>query len=158
MFAPKSESNAETPMIYMDEVIPPSSATSMVPSTGIRRGHRDAFPESFSPCMDAIGTTPTKQSSFLRRPANELPAIPPSSPLMERGTMSAGQLFVPGSAIKEQRRINFASSRNEGVFVTPIKKAGLQAADMVTSSPIAPVERKTSIYQQLGWDDDLDDL
>lgn len=158
MFAREPQLAADTPIKSMEEIIPPSSVPSMVPSTGFRKSHRNVYPDSLSPCGEAIGTTPTKQTNFLRRPANEEPAIPPSSPLMQRTGMSGQQLFIPGSAVKEQRRIDFTSSRNEGIFATPIKRVAPQDAIMLADSPSAPPEKKTSIYQQLGWDDDLDDL
>ncbi|RSL72813.1 hypothetical protein CEP54_000793 [Fusarium duplospermum] len=155
VFASKSE-NVGVPLIGSEEVIPPSSMPSMIPSTGLRAGHRDAFRRSPTPDLERIGDTPTKGgSNFLRRPPKEEDVLPfpPSSPLMERRTMSAANLFAP----REQKRsVSFTPSRDEGILATPVK-ATAKSINNVEDQNIAPA-KPMSIYQQLGWDDDMDDL
>ncbi|KAF4978296.1 hypothetical protein FZEAL_5307 [Fusarium zealandicum] len=161
MFAPKSESAVDLPLMSTEEVIPPSSIASRIPSTGLRGGHRDAFRQSPTPNLERIGDTPTKAgSSFIRRPANERDVLPfpPSSPLMERRTVSGADLFAPRTTEEQKRRVSFASTRNEEILATPVK-AGVTKSMMndVENQSIVP-EKPMSIYQKLGWDDDLDDL
>ncbi|KAF7547885.1 hypothetical protein G7046_g8869 [Stylonectria norvegica] len=158
MFAAHSGTVADVPFMSTEEdVIPPSSAPSKVPSTGFRRSHRDAFPDSMSPAMDTIGRTPTKPSSFTQRLASKETAIPLSSPLMDSRAISAEQLFVPGSARKEQRRVSSISPRDEGVFTTPVKALPKVSKDALVPQ-VQVTEKKMSIYQTLGWDDEIDDI
>ncbi|KPM44666.1 hypothetical protein AK830_g1884 [Neonectria ditissima] len=157
MFATKSEATAEVALMSTEEVIPPSSIPSMVPSTGLRGGRRDAFHFSPSPTMDRIDGTPTKKTSFLHRLENSGSELPPSSPLMERRTISAEKPIVPGTAVKGQRRNDFTSSRDEDIMATPVKAT---AKDLIGlgARRDQPAGNTVSIYQKLGWDDDLDDL
>lgn len=184
MFA-KPESMDALPLMNMDDVIPPSSLPSRVPSTSLRGNFREAFRDSATPELEKIGNTPTKaeKSSFLYRPSNENGLLPilPSSPLMEKRTVSARELFVPGSAQKTQRRISFGSARDEEIMATPVKsrkvdifttpvkvRGGILATpvkakvqldtDANTGYDKSEPAKPTSIYQRLGWDDDLDDL
>ncbi|KAJ4235952.1 hypothetical protein NW759_001036 [Fusarium solani] len=155
VFASKSET-VDVPMMGTEEVIPPSSMPSMIPSTGLRAGHRDAFRRSPTPDFERIGDTPTKGgSNFLRRPTKEEDVLPfpPSSPLMERRNVSAADLFAPR---EQKRRVSFTPSRDEGILATPVK-AMSKSINNVEDQNIAPA-KPMSIYQQLGWDDDMDDL
>ncbi|KAJ4322778.1 hypothetical protein N0V84_004671 [Fusarium piperis] len=155
VFASKS-GTADVSLMGTDEVIPPSSMPSMIPSTGLRAGHRDAFRRSPTPDLERIGDTPTKGgSNFLRRPAKEEDVLPfpPSSPLMERRTVSAANLFAPR---EQKRRDSFTPSRDEGILATPVK-ATSRSINNVEDQNVAPA-KPVSIYQQLGWDDDMDDL
>lgn len=156
VFAPKPESIADIPFLSTEEVIPPSSLPSRVPSTGLRTGHRDVFRNSPSPALDRIDNTPSKGTRFQDRLENDGPV--PWSPLMERRKESSDNVLVPGSAVKGQRTItDFTSSRDEGIFATPIKPP---AKIFVENTPTqdVPAAKPLSIYQKLGWDDDLDDL
>lgn len=157
VFAAKSESVADVPLISTEEVIPPSSMPSMIPSTGLRGGRRDAFRFSPSPVMDRIDSTPTKGSSFLHRLRDDSPGLPPSSPLMERKAMPQERFLVSGTAMKEQRKIDFTLSRDEGVLATPIKSVAMEF-NSIGAKRDEPVGNSMSIYQKLGWDDELDDL
>ncbi|KAF5027652.1 hypothetical protein F66182_213 [Fusarium sp. NRRL 66182] len=162
VFATKPEALAATPLMNTEDIIPPSSLPSMVPSTGYRGGQRDALLQSPTRDFERIGSTPTKaRSSFIRRPANDgdfLP-FPPSSPSLERRTVSAADLFAPGATASRKRKVSFASSRQDEILATPVKTVktknmnGLENQNVETE-PAKPV----SIYQRLGWDDDLDDL
>ncbi|KAF4432704.1 hypothetical protein F53441_13801 [Fusarium austroafricanum] len=152
----------DTPIMSTEDVIPPSSLPSMIPSTGFRGARRDAFGQSPTPDFERIGSTPTKAgSSFIRRAAhdeNVLP-FPPSSPSLERRTMSAADLFNPGGIIGRKRKVSFTLSRNDEVLATPVKAIKTKNIDdlenlAVEPEPAGPV----SIYQKLGWDDHLDDL
>ena len=158
VFATKLESVDDALLTNAEEVIPPSSIASMVPSTGLRKGYTDAYPNGTSP-LDAIGGTPTKrtaESGFLRRPNLEEDVIPPS-PSMDRRNISAQQLFVPGSITKEQRRLSFTSPSDEQLFATPIK-AKPRALNQAQNAQEKSLEEKKSIYERLGWDDEFDDL
>ncbi|KAL6356518.1 hypothetical protein LRP88_10119 [Fusarium phalaenopsidis] len=155
VFASKSET-VDVPMMGAEEVIPPSSMPSMIPSTGLRAGHRDAFRRSPTPDFERIGDTPTKGgSNFLRRPTKEEDVLPfpPSSPLMERRNVSTADLFAPR---EQKRRVSFTPSRDEGILATPVK-ATSKSINNAEDQNIAPA-KPMSIYQQLGWDDDMDDL
>lgn len=157
VFAAKSESVADVPLISTEEVIPPSSMPSMIPSTGLRGSRRDAFRFSPSPVMDRIDSTPTKGSSFLHRLRDDSPGLPPSSPLMERKAMPQERFLVSGTAMKEQRKIDFTLSRDEGILATPIKSVAMEFNN-IGAKLDEPVGNSMSIYQKLGWDDELDDL
>lgn len=157
VFASKQESGGDDVLLAdVDEVIPPSSLPSMVPSTGLRRGYTDAYPDG---TPGTIGGTPTKRpadSSFLRRSTFDKDVLA-QSPLMDRKSSSAKQLFVPGSATKEQRRLSFGSPGIDQLFATPIK-ARPKELSLTQDVCEKPVEEKKSIYERLGWDDEFDDL
>ncbi|KAM0554098.1 hypothetical protein ACHAPJ_006896 [Fusarium lateritium] len=145
VFAQKPETAVDTPLMSTEDIIPPSSLPSMVPSTGFREGHRNALRQSPTPDFERIGSTPTKAgSSFIRRPANEQDVLPfpPSSPSLERRTVSAADLFGPGTTMDRKRKAIKTKNMND------------VENQYVEAGPAKPV----SIYQKLGWDDDLDDL
>ncbi|KAL7936258.1 DNA replication regulator SLD3 domain-containing protein [Trichoderma chlorosporum] len=142
-----------------DELIPPSSVTAFVPSTGKRPALRELYKRSPSPATDAIGDTPTKTSakpSFIRRPINEQPAYPPSSPAIQR-TRAPEDFVITDSVVKPTR------TRDEGpdLMETPIKKTTQQRLDLYATPQTKSQETKrksVSIFERLGWDDDFDDL
>ncbi|KAK0763116.1 hypothetical protein N5P37_004100 [Trichoderma harzianum] len=142
-----------------DELIPPSSVTAFVPSTGKKPALRELYKRSPSPVMDAIGDTPTKTSakpSFLRRPLNEQPAYPPSSPAVQR-TRAPEDFVVTDSVVKPARTRHEAPDLIE----TPIKKSTQQRLDLYATPQTKSQEPKgksVSIFERLGWDDDFDDL
>ncbi|KAK4078693.1 uncharacterized protein Triagg1_3024 [Trichoderma aggressivum f. europaeum] len=142
-----------------DELIPPSSVTAFVPSTGKRPTLRELYKRSPSPVMDAIGDTPTKTSakpSFLRRPINEQPAYPPSSPAIQR-TRAPEDFVVTDSVVKPAR----TGYEAPDLIETPIKKSTQQRLDLYATpqtKPQEPKEKSVSIFERLGWDDDFDDL
>lgn len=181
----KSESMDDLPLTGMEDAVPPSSLPSRVPSTGLRGGFGEAFQNSQSPDLERIGNTPTKaeRSSFICRPANEEDILPmlPSSPLMEKKTVSARELFVPGSAQKTERRASSNLNRGEDILATPVKARGEEIfatpvkfrGDGILVTPVkarvreddtgarqdgSEATKPVSIYDKLGWDDDLDDL
>lgn len=159
VFAPKSESMADVPLLSTEEVIPPSSLPSRIPSTGLRMGRRDMFRNSPSPALDRIDNTPSKGTRFQDRLENDDPV--PWSPLMERRKESSDNVIVPGSAVKGQRTITeFTSPRDEGVFTTPVKPPAKVFVENTPTQALPAVSavKPLSIYQKLGWDDDLDDL
>ncbi|KAM0236243.1 hypothetical protein ACHAP5_009452 [Fusarium lateritium] len=161
MFASKHDV-PDTPMMSTEDVIPPSSMPSMVPSTGYRGTQRNAFRQSPTPDFERIGNTPTKVgTSFIRRPANEMDVLPfpPSSPIMERKTISAADLFNPGGITDRKRKVSFGSSRDDEIMATPVKAIKTKNIVEMENLNIEPEPTKpVSIYQKLGWDDDLDDL
>ncbi|KAK4079273.1 hypothetical protein Trihar35433_378 [Trichoderma harzianum] len=142
-----------------DELIPPSSVTAFVPSTGKKPALRELYKRSPSPVMDAVGDTPTKTSakpSFLRRPLNEQPAYPPSSPAIQR-TRVPEDFVVTDSVVKPTRTRYEAPDLIE----TPIKKSTQQRLDLYATPQTKSQEPKgksVSIFERLGWDDDFDDL
>ncbi|KJZ80592.1 hypothetical protein HIM_00442 [Hirsutella minnesotensis 3608] len=157
VLATQAETLEDDPLGIAEDMIPPSSIGHLVPSTGSRTHRRDAFMNSASPALELVGGTPVRpwtQTSFLRRPANEMPAIPPSSPLMvsTRRTLaeSSGNVLEPPGR---------SGSWRDAIAATPVKRGaprpGLQESPAVlTETP----PKKVSIYQQLGWDDDFDEL
>jgi hypothetical protein len=153
----------ETPLISIEDVIPPSSLPSMVPSTGYRGGgQRNAFRQSRTPDFERIGSTPTKTAStFIRRPADDPDVLPfpPSSPCLERRTASAANLFNPTGVTDRKRKVSFESSRNDETLATPVKVIKTKTIEDLENIRMEPEPAKpVSIYQKLGWDDDIDDL
>ncbi|UNI14563.1 hypothetical protein JDV02_001180 [Purpureocillium takamizusanense] len=159
--AAKRETSAECVYKY-DELIPPSSAGPLVPSTASSMGHRDACIGSTSPAMELVGGTPvrpTSQPSFRRRPANEEPAIPPSSPLIERKATNADVPSMATGTTGSHERLGFSTPRRSQVLSTPIKRSALDPQAITESpGPEFRSQKNVSIYQRLGWDDDFDDL
>uniref|UniRef100_A0A0D2XCT0 DNA replication regulator Sld3 C-terminal domain-containing protein n=1 Tax=Fusarium oxysporum (strain Fo5176) TaxID=660025 RepID=A0A0D2XCT0_FUSOF len=150
-----------TPIMSTEDVIPPSSLPSMVPSTGLRGAQRDGFRQSPTPDIERIGSTPTKAgSSFIRRPRNDEDVLPfpPSSPSLERLTMSAADLFNPGGVTNRKRKVSFTFSRNDELLATPVKGMKTKNIDMENQAAKPMPAKSVSIYEKLGWDDDLDDL
>ncbi|KAF5000661.1 hypothetical protein FGRMN_1594 [Fusarium graminum] len=151
-----------TPMMSTEDVIPPSSLPSMIPSTGYRGAQRKVFGQSPAPDFERVGSTPTKVgTSFIRRPADDVDVLPfpPSSPSLERRTVSAADLFNPGGNATRKRKASFSSPRNDDILATPVKAVKLKNIDDVESLVVQPEPTKSmSIYQELGWDDDPDDL
>ncbi|KAL7792910.1 DNA replication regulator SLD3 domain-containing protein [Trichoderma ceciliae] len=142
-----------------DELIPPSSVTAFVPSTGRRPALRELYKRSPSPVMDAIGDTPIKTSakpSFIRRPVNEQPAYPPSSPAIQRERASDD--FAITDSVVRPTRTRYEAPE---IMETPIKKTTQQRIDLYATPQGKPQESKeksVSIFERLGWDDDFDDL
>lgn len=151
---------AETPLPSREDVIPPSSIGTRIPSTSSRNGYRNAIVQSTSPAApDMVGSTPTKPAaaSFLRRTNDDGPFVPPS-PLFNRTNHT--------SAATQGSTGNHLAVPTQGhIFATPAKKAAPRLMS-VDESPVRQshdqgqnMEGNKSIYQQLGWDDDdLDDL
>ncbi|KAJ6446228.1 DNA replication regulator Sld3 [Purpureocillium lavendulum] len=161
--AVKGETIADCLHDRTEELIPPSSVGHLAPSTASSVGQRDAFIASTSPATELVGGTPirpTAHASFIRRPPNEEPAIPPSSPLMERKANTVDAFLIPSSAIKTRERLDFMTPRRNNVAVTPIKRTAPRP-EALSESPgfvEAHPQKTVSIYQRLGWDDDFDDL
>ncbi|TDZ10292.1 hypothetical protein C8034_v001953 [Colletotrichum sidae] len=150
--------------------IPPSSA-SRIPSTAPRRAQRDVLDSTPA----AIEATPVKRGgSFVNPfPENEA-AIPPSSPLTMRKPSTTHRLSVPDSVIRERRRLLRSPSPDVGLPATPCKQRTVNVLNgTVAATPVAeappppsspprppppPAEKRKSIYEQLGWDDDFDDI
>ncbi|KAL6868486.1 DNA replication regulator SLD3 domain-containing protein [Trichoderma novae-zelandiae] len=143
-----------------DELIPPSSVTAFVPSTGKRPALRETYKRSPSPATDAVGDTPTKSSakpSFIRRPLNEPPLYPPSSPAMQR-TAASEDLVVTDGVVKPARTSAYEAA---DLMETPIKKTPQQRIDLYATPQTKQQESKgksASIFDRLGWNDDFDDL
>ncbi|KAH6978532.1 DNA replication regulator SLD3-domain-containing protein [Fusarium venenatum] len=153
----------ETPLMSTEDVIPPSSLPSMVPSTGYHGGgQRNAFRQSRTPDFERIGSTPTKTAStFIRRPADDPDVLPfpPSSPCLERRTVSAANLFNPTGITDRKRKVSFESSLNDEILATPVKAIKTKSIEDLKNIRMEPAPAKqVSIYQKLGWDDDIDDL
>jgi hypothetical protein len=158
MMPAKSEEGQKFMESY-DELIPPSSVGAFVPSTGKRPALRELYKRSPSPVMDAIGDTPIKTSakpSFIRRPINEQPAYPPSSPAVQR--KEASEDFVITDSVGKPSRTRYEAPE---IMETPIKKTTQQRIDLCATPQGKLQESKgkgVSIFERLGWDDDFDDL
>ncbi len=156
VFAVKREGQASTPLQTRDEVIPPSSIGTFVPSTGQRSGFRNPIDLNTSPAVDTVGNTPTKpapSSTFIRRPSNEEPFIPPSPLARHR---KPGQPLGP--AASTNTHLQLPKVDEEGIFETPAKKQANKFALMESPVRQPQVQAPRSIYEKLGWDDDFDDL
>ncbi|GKT97797.1 dna replication regulator sld3 [Fusarium langsethiae] len=163
VFASNKANIMDTPLMSTEDVIPPSSLPSMVPSTGLRGGgQRSAFRQSRTPDFERIGSTPTKTAStFIRRPADDPDVLPfpPSSPCMERRTVSTANIFNPTGITDRKRKVSFESSRHDEILATPVKAIKTKNIEDLENMRVEPEPAKqVSIYQKLGWDDDIDDL
>ncbi|KAF4335163.1 dna replication regulator sld3 [Fusarium beomiforme] len=151
---------ADTPRMTPEDVIPPSSLPSVVPFTGFREAQRDGIHQRSTPDLERIGSTPTKAgSSFIRRPANDEDVLPfpASSPSLERKAMSVADLFNPGGVTDRKRKVSFTFSHQE-VIATPLKTTKTKNVDIKNQTADPMPAKSGSIYEKLGWDDDLDDL
>ncbi|TFB06289.1 hypothetical protein CCMA1212_001713 [Trichoderma ghanense] len=143
-----------------DELIPPSSVTAFVPSTGKRPALREIYKRSPSPAADTVGDTPTKTSSkpsFIRRPLDEQSTFPPSSPAIQRRS-EYEDLVVTDSAVKPARTSAYEAP---DLMETPVKKTTQQRMDLYATPQTKQQEPKGkigSIFDRLGWNDDFDDL
>ncbi|KAG9249891.1 DNA replication regulator SLD3-domain-containing protein [Emericellopsis atlantica] len=153
----------DIPLPSTEDVVPPSSAGPVVPSTSQRDGYGIVPP---TPSRGVSGRDPVRKlnlsSSFLRRPATELPSIPPSSPVMTRRADAIPESpMAPPSISKPPTQPSSFMSRLRGVPETPIKKQPAKPLAFDDLEKKQPTQTKpVSIYQKLGWDDDddLDDL
>ncbi|KAI9904883.1 hypothetical protein N3K66_001412 [Trichothecium roseum] len=137
--------------------------------TSSRAGIFDRRPAGSADVLDATPVRPKRGSTFIRRPANEEPALPPSSPIAERKGATATTRLTATNAVFETpaKRTTIAS-----LFETPVRRSaprpddddhlgGGGGARGVTKMEESPekTKKKASIYDKLGWDDDdLDDL
>lgn len=157
---PAKSNEGQTYSEGFDELIPPSSVTAFIPSTGKRPALREMYKRSPSPTTDTVGDTPTKTSaktSFIRRSLVEQSAIPPSSPAVPRIRKSAA-FIVTNSPDKPMK-----TSAYEGpdLMETPVKKSTQQRMDLYATPQTKQQEPKgksVSIFDRLGWNDDFDDL
>jgi DNA replication regulator SLD3 len=147
----------------MEEIIPPSSIGTLISSTAPRRGYWDTAPRSASPSKDTIASTPVKQSKFSDIPqqlTNMESEIPLSSPVMCRNgvTPIRPPFKERDDNMGPLRRLNFAASRSSMVYEEKASRSMLENECTTASDNREPVEASRTIYQQLGWDDELDDL
>lgn len=143
--------------------LPPSSAP-FVPDTAPRRGTRDFF-EAFT--SSAVKETPARTSISAGRPLGQDDAvIPPSSPLMARKSTGQHSLHVADSPTRSRPRVDRSPSPGVRVHDTPVKASRLFMRssngddEKLATPPAKAAAPKTnvSIYERLGWNDDLDDL
>ncbi|KAH7328783.1 DNA replication regulator SLD3-domain-containing protein [Stachybotrys elegans] len=156
----KQESFAEANQWSIEETIPPSSIGTLVPSTTQRRSHVDALPVLGSPTLEAIGETPIRASTtsrIYRQTRDEDLAIPPS-PIA--GQDAAALDYFPDleSPTRPVRKLDFSASATDRICETPFKASASRAPVLEKHGHEQGKETKKTIYQQLGWDDDLDDL
>lgn len=161
------------------EATPPSS---MIPSSAPRkRSHGTAFTLDESPDVphfmapaNQVKATPVRSStlkqSFLRVPEAD-DAILASSPIMARKSSQTSfrdsGIMMPSSPAAElaetpikQRAVSAPQSKL--VLATPVKRIfgneTFANSGKATSGNKRESEKKTSIYDRLGWDDDFDEL
>lgn len=160
VLAVKQETSAGFLPEASDEVVPPSSIGHLVPSTGHRHGRRDALADSVSPATDLVSGTPARQSlqaSFIRRMACDESTILPSSPLMSRTAALVDESPDPQTTGRVTAGVR---PRSDEVMATPVRKS-VSKLDLIQSAvsvqELNP-QKKVSIYETLGWDDDFDDI
>lgn len=156
------EASPDVPLPSTEEIIPPSSIGANVPSTIAKKRRYPGSEVVNSPALDAVGCTPIRtstSSNFLRRAAMEEPMIPPSSPLMSRKAsfQSSSTAAVTSVFATPAKRSLFTPHNSGGALLeTPIKRPALLSfSKQSDSASQAEKENNPSIYEQLGWDDDL---
>ncbi|KAI1214152.1 DNA replication regulator SLD3-domain-containing protein [Annulohypoxylon truncatum] len=156
---------------------PSSTPFSLVPSSGAKkRTHESAFTLESSPSITRsepfpqIKATPVKQSSlkqsFLSVPKHDDEDILASSPIMSRKSSSlsfhdSGIGF--DELVETPVKPRAVPIPSDGIVAgTPTKRRILESTAANGSSSVsnttAEPARKLSIYERLGWDDDLDEL
>ncbi|KAI0882809.1 DNA replication regulator SLD3-domain-containing protein [Annulohypoxylon maeteangense] len=153
---------------------PSSTPFSLIPSSGIKkRTHESAFALESSPSITPfahIAATPAKQltlkQSFLSVPKPNDEDILASSPLVSRKSSSLS-FHDSGIGFDELTETPIKPRAvpipSDGIVAgTPTKRRILESTAANNSSntknPTAEPARKLSIYERLGWDDDLDEL
>ncbi|KAI1105191.1 DNA replication regulator SLD3-domain-containing protein [Jackrogersella minutella] len=161
----------------------PTSApsSSMIPSSGPRkRSHDTAFTLDNSPSIprseastNQVQATPVRSSSFrqsfLSVPEADDDAILASSPIRSRKSSSMsfqdsgiGLDELTETPVKPRPMPIPLKGPDDPVMATPTKRRILDSTtanfSKVTSEKGKTPERKLSIYERLGWDDDLDEL
>ena len=163
---------------------PPSSGGSVIPATAPRKGFRDALQNSVSPAFDVIGSTPARKpmvdmidatpaaqtSAIASTPVRQTarPAMQPageqsilqSSPLMPRRAAPSQYLAVPKSGASRPADLSGVRSLKD-IFRTPVKpKVAIAPAVEVKEVEKEPAvaDKKVSVYERLGWDNEFDDL
>lgn len=155
---------------------PSSTPFSLIPSSGAKkRNHESAFALENSPSIRSepfaqIEATPVKQSSlrqsFLSVPKRNDEDVLASSPIMSR---KSSTLSFHDSGIGLDELVETPVKPRavpiplDGVVAgTPMKRRILESTVANSSSdskkPTAEPARKLSIYEQLRWDDDFDEL
>lgn len=139
-----------------DDVVPPSSNPSVIPSTAPRQSFRDALQDSVSPALDTIGSTPAKPAAAHRIEGTPLGAVS-ATPVRQGTRPEFSADTIPGSSPLMAKRVApvayTGGVRNlKDMFRTPVK------ARPEPEEKAAPEGRKVSVYERLGWDDELDDL
>ena len=135
-----------------DDVIPPSSNPSVIPSTAPRQSFRDAVRDSASP-LEAVGATPARPVGVDRVEGTPRSSGVVSATPVRRGAMPADAAeTIPGSSpLMAKRAAPGAYSGGvrslKDVFRTPVK-----------AKPAEQGEKTMSVYARLGWDNELDDL
>lgn len=142
--------------------LPPSSA-SMIPSTAPRRDTEDALDTAPS---SAILATPSRPSASSRADVSEFASVLGSSPLMARKAARSQQTAFATHAVTHEDDLVMPASpaADGGILETPVKASRffILPQDEISATPIKnmnkPAEKKVSIYERLGWDNEYDDL
>ncbi|CAH0049516.1 unnamed protein product [Clonostachys solani] len=154
----KPDTSAAHIPIPSTEIIPPSSVGGVGSSTGERTVLRNTTGNRGLLSVD-ISCTPTKAYSRQRN-SNEQQQIPPSSPLFDRDAALGASPDVRHGRNEPMRKLSFDTSYEDVLFATPVKRQAAQkpAQQYKELEPAAEQRTDRSIYDQLGWDDDLDDF
>ncbi|CAI6054097.1 unnamed protein product [Clonostachys chloroleuca] len=154
----KPDTSAANIPIPSTEIIPPSSVGGVGSSTGERTVLRNTTGNRGLLSVD-ISCTPTKGYSRQRN-SNEQPEIPPSSPLFDRDAALGASPDVRHARNEPMRKLSFDTSYEDVLFATPVKRQAAQkpAQQYKDLEPAAEQRTDKSIYDRLGWDDDLDDF
>lgn len=154
----KPDTSAANIPIPSTEIIPPSSVGGVGSSTGERTVLRNTTGNRGLLSVD-ISCTPTKGYSRQRN-SNEQPEIPPSSPLFDRDAALGVSPDVRHARNEPMRKLSFDTSYEDVLFATPVKRQAAQkpVQQYKELEPAAEQQTDKSIYDRLGWDDDLDDF
>lgn len=144
-FETQIEVTPDVPLPSTEGIIPQSSAGRPVPS---------------SQAKDAVGCTPLRPLASTRLLIDE-PVMSPSSPLMGRKVRSQGAFALAVSEVSStpvKQGLAAPSEAGNVLLATPIKKSSQAMSKAFVDASPTGKENKASIYDRLGWDDDLYDL
>lgn len=148
----------DVPLPSTEGIIPQSSAGRSI-SSSLAPGRQHTYLDAArSPASDAIGCTPVRPSASVRLLIDE-PVALPSSPLMGRKIRPPLFTVKVSEVSSTPVRHGLAASSDAGniLLETPTKKT-VRVLDN-KKPPLSPIgkENKVSIYDRLGWDDDVYD-
>jgi len=166
-------------LLHGSDDAPPPSSASVIPATAPRPGFRDALGPS--PAVERVEATPARPTSAT--PKGGLLGVFPPSPAKDRVAAGSGRaplartrngfLDTPTAdriAATPVRRPAASSTPAEVIsatppirnirdmFLTPVKPRVPLAAKIASAKDLEGEKKAVSVYERLGWDNDVDDL